>query len=311
MGTRLTRHFGGRSIRAQRGPLNSITGGDILNPDRPLAKILVADDDRTTRVAISAMLKNAGYAVTSVKDGAEALRKIQETSFDLAFLDIWMPKLTGLEVLARVRAGDSHPKIVIMTSDSTPETVLRAVREQAYEYLTKPFPPKEAVEVAQRALKQRASPPIEIISAKPQWVELLIPCTREAAERIQSFLVKLETDLSDDLRDTIGLAFRELLLNAVEWGGKLDPNRKVRIAYVRSSRMLLYRVADPGSGFSFNGLAHAAVGHPAEQPIAHVAVRDQLGLRPGGFGIAMTRAIADELLYNEAQNEVIFIKYLN
>jgi len=282
-----------------------------VNPDQPLAKILVADDDRTTRVAIAAMLKNAGYAVTSVKDGGEALRKIQETSFDLAFLDIWMPKLTGLEVLARVRAGDSHPKIVIMTSDSTPETVLRAVREQAYEYLTKPFPPKDAVEVAQRALKQHASPPIEIISAKPQWVELLIPCTREAAERIQSFLVKLETDLSDDLRDTIGLAFRELLLNAVEWGGKLDPNRKVRIAYVRSSRMLLYRVADPGSGFSFNGLAHAAVGHPAEQPIAHVAVRDQLGLRPGGFGIAMTRAIADELLYNEAQNEVIFIKYLN
>ena len=282
-----------------------------MNPDQPLAKILVADDDRTTRVAIAAMLKNAGYAVTSVKDGGEALRKIQETSFDLAFLDIWMPKLTGLEVLARVRAGDSHPKIVIMTSDSTPETVLRAVREQAYEYLTKPFPPKDAVEVAQRALKQHASPPIEIISAKPQWVELLIPCTREAAERIQSFLVKLETDLSDDLRDTIGLAFRELLLNAVEWGGKLDPNRKVRIAYVRSSRMLLYRVADPGSGFSFNGLAHAAVGHPAEQPIAHVAVRDQLGLRPGGFGIAMTRAIADELLYNEAQNVVIFIKYLN
>ena len=282
-----------------------------MNPDQPVAKILVADDDRTTRVAIAAMLKNAGYAVTSVKDGGEALRKIQETSFDLAFLDIWMPKLTGLEVLARVRAGDSHPKIVIMTSDSTPETVLRAVREQAYEYLTKPFPPKDAVEVAQRALKQHASPPIEIISAKPQWVELLIPCTREAAERIQSFLVKLETDLSDDLRDTIGLAFRELLLNAVEWGGKLDPNRKVRIAYVRSSRMLLYRVADPGSGFSFNGLAHAAVGHPAEQPIAHVAVRDQLGLRPGGFGIAMTRAIADELLYNEAQNEVIFIKYLN
>ena len=282
-----------------------------MNPDQPLAKILVADDDRTTRVAIAAMLKNAGYAVTSVKDGGEALRKIQETSFDLAFLDIWMPKLTGLEVLARVRAGDSHPKIVIMTSDSTPETVLRAVREQAYEYLTKPFPPKDAVEVAQRALKQHASPPIEIISAKPQWVELLIPCTREAAERIQSLLVKLETDLSDDLRDTIGLAFRELLLNAVEWGGKLDPNRKVRIAYVRSSRMLLYRVADPGSGFSFNGLAHAAVGHPAEQPIAHVAVRDQLGLRPGGFGIAMTRAIADELLYNEAQNEVIFIKYLN
>ena len=79
---------------------------------------------------------------------------------------------------------------------------------------------------------------------------------------------------------------------------------------MRSSRMLLYRVADPGPGFSFEGLTHAAVGQPAEEPIAHVAVRDKLGIRPGGFGIALTRAIADELLYNEAQNEVIFIKYL-
>jgi len=281
-----------------------------MSHTRPLAEILVADDDRTTRFAISSMLKKAGYAVTAVGDGAAALRQIQQASFDLAFLDIWMPKLTGLEVLARVRAGESHPKIVIMTSDGTPETLLRAVREQAYEYMSKPFPPKEAVEVAQRALKQHASPSIEVISAKPHWVELLIPCTREAAERIESYLRKLEADLPDDLRNSIGLAFRELLLNAVEWGGKLDPNRKVRIAYVRSSRILLYRVADPGPGFSFQDLAHAAVGQPAEEPIAHVAIRDQLGMRPGGFGIALTRAIADELLYNEAQNEVIFIKYL-
>jgi CheY-like chemotaxis protein len=273
-------------------------------------KILVADDDRTTRFAVSSMLKKAGYAVTAVSNGAEALRKIQQTSFALAFLDIWMPELTGLEVLARVRAGASQPKIVVMTSDGTPETVLRAIREQAYEYLSKPFPPKQVVELAKRALDQNASPPIEVISARPHWVELLIPCTREAAERIQSFLMKLEADLSEHLRSTIGLAFRELLLNAVEWGGKLDPNRKVRIAHVRSSRILLYRIADPGAGFSFNGLTHAAVDHPPEDPIAHMAVRDQLGIRPGGFGIAMTRAIADELLYNEAQNEVIFVKYL-
>ena len=273
-------------------------------------KILVADDDRTTRFAISSLLRKAGYAVTAAKDGAEALRNIQKKSFGLAFLDIWMPKLTGLEVLARVRAGESHPKIIIMTSDGTPESLLRAIREQAYEYVSKPFPLNEVVEVARRALKRDASPPIEVISARPHWLELLIPCTREAAERIQSFLMKLEADLPDDLRNTIGLAFRELLLNAVEWGGKLDPNRKVRIAHVRSSRMLLYRVADPGPGFSFKGLTHAAVGQPADEPIAHVNVRDQLGIRPGGFGIAMIRAMADELLYNEAQNEVIFIKYL-
>src|ERR1039458_10314441 len=133
-------------------------------------KILVADDDRTTRFAISSVLKKAGYAVTAPKDGAEALRNIQQTSFDLVFLDIWMPELTGLEVLARVR---------------------------------------------------------------------------------------------------------------------------------------VYRLPDPGPGFSFKVLTHAAVGQAAEEPIAHVAVRDQLGIRSGGFGIAMTRTIADELIYNEAQNEVM------
>ena len=281
-----------------------------MSHPQALAEILVADDDRTTRFAISSMLRKAGYAVTAVKNGAEALREIQQRNFDLAFLDIWMPELTGLEVLARVRGGQSHPKIVIMTSDGTPETLLRAVREQAYQYLSKPFPPREAVEVAQRALKQDASPPIEVISAKPYWVELLIPCTREAAERVESFLMTLGANLPNDLRNTIGLAFRELLLNAVEWGGKLDPNHKVRIAYVRSSRILLYRVADPGPGFSFTDLPHAAVGQSDEDPLAHVIVRDQLGMRPGGFGITMTRAIADELIYNEAQNEVIFIKYL-
>ena len=275
------------------------------------ASILVADDDRTTRFAICSMLRKAGYAVTSVQNGALALRKIQQMNFDLAFLDIWMPELTGLEVLARVRLGESHPKVVIMTSDGTPESVLTAVREQAYAYLSKPFPPREAVEVAQRALRQGASPPIEVVSAKPHWVELLIPCTREAAERIESFLMKLDTDLPDEQRDTIGLAFRELLMNAVEWGGKLDPNRKVRIAYLRSTHILLYRIADPGPGFNFKELVHAAVGQPTGEPLAHVSVRDQLGIRPGGFGIAMIRAIADELLYNEAQNEVIFIKYLS
>jgi len=121
--------------------------------------------------------------------------------------------------------------------------------------------------------------------------------------------MRLDTDLPDEERTAIGLAFRELLLNAVEWGGKLDPNRQVRIAYVHSPRIHLYRVADPGSGFNFKELVHAAVGQPKEEPLSHVSVRDQLGIRPGGFGIAMIRAIADELIYNEAQNEVIFIKY--
>jgi len=147
---------------------------------------------------------------------------------------------------------------------------------------------------------------IEVVSATPNWVELLISSTREAAEMAQAFVAKLEADLPHELVNSIRQALRELLLNAVEWG------RKVRIARLRYPRMLLYFVADPGAGFSFEGLAHAAVHQTSAEAIARVAiVRDELGMRPGGFGIAMARAIADELLYNEAQNEVVLIKYLS
>ena len=153
---------------------------------------------------------------------------------------------------------------------------------------------------------------IEVVSATPNWVELLISSTREAAEMAQAFVAKPEADLPHELVNSIRQALRELLLNAVEWGGKLDPNQKVRIARLRYPRMLLYFVADPGAGFSFEGLAHAAVHQTSAEAIARVAiVRDELGMRPGGFGIAMARAIADELLYNEAQNEVVLIKYLS
>ena len=97
----------------------------------------------------------------------------------------------------------------------------------------------------------------------------------------------------------------------MEWGGKLDPNQKVRISYVRGRRMLLYRIADPGTGFHFEGLKHSALENPPDRPCEHIETREKKGLRPGGFGILMVKAIADELLYNEAQNEVIFVKYLN
>ncbi len=274
-----------------------------------LHRVLVADDDAATRHAIARLLENAGFEVSEAADGMAALNAVQEKQYDLVFLDIWMPNLSGLEVLARIRTGTSRPKVIVMTSDGTSETLLRAVKEQAYDYLSKPFPPRQAVEVAQRALSADQEPAIEVLSARPHWVELLIPCTREAAERIQTFMMKLEADLPDNVRETIASSFRELLLNAVEWGGQFDPNRKVRIASVRSQRMLMFRIADPGPGFSFEALSHAAVGQPESEPIAHMSVREERGIRPGGFGILMTKAAADELLYNEAQNEVMFIKY--
>lgn len=271
--------------------------------------ILIAEDDRPLRHALHRMLKSAGHAVTSAKDGVEALKQLDKNRFELVLLDIGLPGVNGLDILARVQTQPSPPKVIVMTSDDTPQTVLRAVRQQAYQYVHKPFPPKTMVELVSKALAAPAEgPPIEVLSAQPHWVELLVPCQLEAAERIQSFLMGLKADLPAHVRESVGQAFHELLVNAVEWGGKLDPNRKVRIAYLRGRRMLLYRIADPGPGFSLESLKHAAVAYPPGA-YDHMQVREDQGLRPGGFGLMLVRQMVDELLYNEARNEVLFVKY--
>jgi CheY-like chemotaxis protein/anti-sigma regulatory factor (Ser/Thr protein kinase) len=279
---------------------------------KTMHKILVVEDDRATRHLLAGLLKAANFSVATAQDGANALRRLKTQSFDLMLLDIWMPRMTGLELLARLRDEPVRPKVVVMTTDDAPETLLQAVRDQAYQYISKPVEPKALVELIRRVLAApAASPPIEVVSARPSWVELLVPCEREAAERIQGFMAHLDADLAPDIRESVGFVFRELLLNAIEWGGQLDPDRKVRIACLRARRMLLYRIADPGPGFSFKGLRHAAVGHPEGSPLDHMSHREDQGLRPGGFGIMIAQAKVDELIYNEAQNEVVFVKYLD
>jgi CheY-like chemotaxis protein len=277
-----------------------------------MTRILVADDDRTTRLLLTEILRAGKYTAVAVADGAAALKKLKEEKFDLALLDVWMPKKNGLEVLAALRKNNKKPKVIVMTSDDTPETLLSAIREEAYQYVAKPIEPKALILLIRETLARTSKTlPIEVISARPTWVELAVPCTLEAAERIEGFMAHLKAGLSEDVQRSVGQAFHELLLNGIEWGGKLDPSRKVRISYLRGKRMLLYRIADPGPGFKFAELEHAAISHRADEPTKHDEVRQQKGLRPGGFGLLLAKANVDDLLYNEAQNEVVFVKYLD
>jgi PAS domain S-box-containing protein len=169
---------------------------------------------------------------------------------------------------------------------------------------------RNLLSVVQDALQASETPvAIEVISAKPAWVELLVPCSRAAAEQIQPVIARLCSDLEPSVLDSVSNAFRELLMNAIEWGGGLDPARTVRIACVRTNRVLMYRIADPGPGFQLKDVDHAAIAHP--DPLEHISIREEKGLRSGGFGILMVRETVDELVYNEKQNEVMFMKYLN
>jgi CheY-like chemotaxis protein len=273
-----------------------------------MKRILIVDDDPVSRHFLAKILSSEGYSVATAADGAEGLEQLRKKDVDLALLDVWMPHMNGLEVLGHIRDEVLGAKAVIMTSDGTPETLLQAIREQAYQYLTKPVDPETLVHLVADALSASSSPPIEVLSAEPHWVELLVPCEMAAAERIQEFMSRLQTTLPEDVRDSVSQVFREMLSNAIEWGGKLDPNRKVRISYLHARRMVLYRIADPGPGFKFEELTHAAVAY-SPGDLTHTMVRQDKGIRPGGFGILMAKQMVDELLYNEAHNEVLFVKY--
>jgi len=280
----------------------------------PAAKpaILIVDDEATVCELLEHMLGDAGYRTVVAHDGHQALAHFERESFDLMLLDVWMPKMNGMELLAELRSRWLLPKVIVMSADGAPETVLTAVKEQAYHYITKPFKPDDLMGMITDVLRTSpAVPIIEVVSAQPHWVELLVPCDKPMADRIQGFLDKMETNLPADVRRSVGMAFRELLLNAIEWGGRLDPDKKVRIAYLRLKKLILYRIADPGQGFKLEELRHSAMNNPEDDPTLHTVVREEQGLRPGGFGILLAQSMVDELLYNEARNEVVLVKYLD
>ena len=276
-------------------------------------RILVVDDDRAFRHAIATLLSDSGHAVMQASDGRQAQSLLSAHSFDLMLLDIGLPGMSGLDVLAGIRGMEKAPRVVIVTADDTPETLIQAVRGQADRYVRKPFAPSAIIEIVDDVVQTApaAALPIEVVSARPEWVEIVAPCSLDVANRIHAFMMQLEAKLSDEVRDSIGQAFRELLCNAVEWGGKLDPTRQVRISCLRTRRMILYRIADPGEGFNIERLSHAAINNPDDDPLQHALVREEKGLRPGGLGLAITRSLVDELIYNEARNEVVFVKYLD
>jgi anti-sigma regulatory factor (Ser/Thr protein kinase) len=134
-------------------------------------------------------------------------------------------------------------------------------------------------------------------------------CTLVTADRLVQFLRQAE--LPEAGKEDLAVAAHEILLNAMEHGGKFDPNHYVEISYLRTRRAVACRVKDPGQGFSFDELRHSAAGNSPEDLLGHMAVREEQGLRPGGFGIMLARQLVDELIYDEHGNNVILIKYLD
>jgi len=153
-------------------------------------------------------------------------------------------------------------------------------------------------------------PEIRVKSDLPAWICLYIPPEMQYRPIVINFFRTFMHSLSNELCEQLCTAMDELLGNALEHGCDLEPKSGCELTYIRTGRMILIQLRDAGPGFSLNGLAHAAINNPPDDPLKHAQARAKMGLRPGGFGILLVKQIADDLIYNERGNEVVLVKYL-
>jgi anti-sigma regulatory factor (Ser/Thr protein kinase)/CheY-like chemotaxis protein len=271
---------------------------------------LLIEADPAAQGYLSGLLKRDDREIRQVPGSKEALDLLRTGPIDLVLAGQGNNGFDGLALLRRVRSIRPSTK-VILTGESDPQRILAAIRQRAFGYLHRPLVPCVLRELVQQALDcETWQDDIRVVSARPEWITLDVRCKIDAADRTTHFLREITAHLSSQAGEDIASAFRELLMNAIEHGGKNDPHKRVRTSILHTSRSIIVHIHDPGTGFSLDFLPHAAISNPADAPIRHVEVRAEEGRRPGGFGILLTRNLVDDLLYNERGNAVLFVKYL-
>jgi DNA-binding NarL/FixJ family response regulator len=272
--------------------------------------LLLIDADPAMRGYLSGLLKRDDREIQQVPGSKEALDRLRTGPVDLVLAGQGNNGFDGLALLRRVRSIRPATK-VILTGESDPQRILAAIRQRAYGYLHRPLAPGPLGDLVQQALDcETWQDDIRVVSARPEWITLDVRCKMDAADRTTHLLREITAHLSVQACEDVAAAFRELLMNAIEHGGKNDPHKRVRTSILHTARSIIVHIHDPGTGFSLDFLPHAAISNPADSPIRHVEVRAEEGRRPGGFGILLTRNLVDELLYNERGNAVLFVKYL-
>lgn len=119
------------------------------------SKILVADDERVIRLVLRETLEKEGYEVEEAINGEEVVQKIRKNGFNLVILDVKMPKMDGIEALKEIKKIDPGIIVVMITAYGTGKIAMKAIREGAYDYFTKPFDVDEIKIVVKRALEKR------------------------------------------------------------------------------------------------------------------------------------------------------------
>jgi DNA-binding NarL/FixJ family response regulator len=279
------------------------------NPQLQKRVLVLACSDSPVMSAVSRVLSS--WRVECARDNEEALALVEKSAFDLVITDQASSSREDVELLRKVRLVRPNTRLIIVADRSTPADVIAAIRARAFSYITKPLSTQVVEEVLQLAMESPAwEDAIEMLSGTDAWIRLSVRCDVSTANRLQQF-VREFLDLAEVDEDRVATASREMLLNAMEYGGKFDPERRIEIAYLRARRVVLIRIKDPGEGFSLKENLDTAANNPPDDPLHHLKHREAQGIRPGGYGILLAKNLVDELFYGEKGNDVLLIKYIN
>ncbi|MCK4414343.1 MAG: sigma-54-dependent Fis family transcriptional regulator [Candidatus Eisenbacteria sp.] len=119
-------------------------------------RIMIVDDEEIVRVSLGNWLKEDGHEVMLAASGLEALQMLEDRICDIMLLDLKMPRMSGLEVLAKVKTSKPGIQVLMMTAYASVETAVDAMQKGAYDYLVKPFEPEELKILIKRVMEKQA-----------------------------------------------------------------------------------------------------------------------------------------------------------
>lgn len=120
-----------------------------------MSRVLVVDDERSMREFVSILLGKQGYSVDMAENGEAAMRRLDESSYDVVLTDLKMPGPSGLDVLEYVKRREPSTQVLLMTAYASASTALQAMKQGARDYITKPFKVDELVVQVEKALEVR------------------------------------------------------------------------------------------------------------------------------------------------------------
>ena len=120
----------------------------------PKASILVLEDDTASAQMLGALLNSAGYAVTTVERGRDAMAMLAQHAFDVALFDVNIPDFSGIEVLRELREHRLDMPVIFLSGETSIEYAIDALRFRAFDFVSKPFDPQQLLQLVERALAE-------------------------------------------------------------------------------------------------------------------------------------------------------------